>query len=401
MSNEIKLYFQNIFYNFIYLFLAGTVLQTFLLECGFSENTVNVYFSVMQMVQLGVMLLFSKKMDSVKNVIKAVSLTYLPGIPLVLYLIFMGKLGQNEITWALIIVYAFSVLFNAGHGLYTALCYKLPYHIMDMKNYGKITARSGLIIGIVSTVFSYLLTFFVDKFHDRYFVVMTCVYIFCLMLIPAFFLVTKSMKKVGVNVQTEKPSEKKEINIFTYKPFYVLALPNFLRGFCMGITNLIVTVGYHENILDAKSASVVLVLLNVFTAVSCLLYPFISKKLKEYRMIPLFSLGVAVFLVCMFAFKGTTMFLIMYALMFFSRNLIDYAIPVAVTQIVDYDVMGQYSSWRMLLNAGGIIVAGFVCIPMLKAFGAVASMIVTGGAMILCGMTYYIYMKKNLPENMK
>ena len=78
MSNEIKYYTHNVFYNFIYLFLSSTVLQTFLLECGFAENTVNVYFSVMQIVQLSIMLIFSQKLDRVKNIIGATAITYLP-----------------------------------------------------------------------------------------------------------------------------------------------------------------------------------------------------------------------------------------------------------------------------------------------------------------------------------
>ena len=112
-------------------------------------------------------------------------------------------------------------------------------------------------------------------------------------------------------------------------------------------------------------------------------------------MIPLFSGGIALFLILMFVVKGTTAFLVMYAGMYFCLNIVNYAIPVAVTQIVDYKVMGQYTSWRMLLNAGGIVIAGFVCIPLLEAVGATATMAITGGAMLAAGLVYYIYMKKN------
>lgn len=394
MSNEVKYYTQNVLYNFLYIFLASTVLQTFLLECGFAENTVNVYFSVMQIVQLSVMLIFSKKLDRVKNIIGVTAITYLPAIPFIIYLISMNKLGQDQKTMALLIVYVLSFVFNVGHSFYTILCYKLPYHIMDMKNYGKISARTGLIIGIVSVMFSYALTFFVDKYQGHYFTIMKFVYGFALLIIPLFFVVTRSMKKTG-EFADESPKSDVKINIFTYKPFYVLFLPNLMRGFCMGITNLIVTIGYHEKVLDATSASMVLIILNVFTAVSCLLYSTIAKRLKEYRMIPLFSAGIALFLVLMFVVKGTTAFLVMYAGMYFCLNIVNYAIPVAVTQIVDYKVMGQYTSWRMLLNAGGIVIAGFVCTPMLEAVGAIAGMAITGGAMFIAGLVYYLFMRNN------
>ena len=394
MSNEVKYYTHTVLYNFIYLFLAGTVLQTFLLECGFAENTVNVYFSVMQIVQLSIMLIFSGKLDKIKNIIGVTALTYLPGIPLIIYLISMNKLGHDQKTIALIVVYVLSFVFNAGHSFYTILCYKLPYHIIDIKNYGKITARSGLIVGIVSVMFSYSLTFLVNKFEESYFTIMKFVYGFAFLLVPGFFAVTRSMKKIG-EFSDESPKSRVNINIFTYKPFYILFLPNLFRGFCMGITNLIVTIGYHEKVLDAASASMILIIINVFTAISCLLYSTIAKRLKEYRMIPLFSAGIALFLVLMFVVKGTTAFLIMYSGMFFCLNIVNYAIPVAVTQIVDYRIMGQYTSWRLLLNAGGIVIAGFVCTPMLDGFGAIASMAITGGAMFTAAIVYYWYMKKN------
>ena len=54
------------------------------------------------------------------------------------------------------------------------------------------------------------------------------------------------MKDIGHH--DAKPSEQK-INILKYKPFYALIIPNFIRGFVLGIIQLAVTIRYYAKVL--------------------------------------------------------------------------------------------------------------------------------------------------------
>ena len=93
--------------------------------------------------------------------------------------------------------------------------------------------------------------------------------------------------------------------------------------------------------------------------------------------------------------NSTVLFLLFYGIAYFFVNMISYAVPVAVVKIADYEIMGQYSAGRMLLNTLGTSIAGFVCIPMFKLFGPLISIIISAALQLFSGFSYYLYMKKN------
>lgn len=393
MNNPTKYYLHNVIYNMLYLTLASTVFQTYVLECGMPDHSVNMFLSVMQGVQLTTMLLFSKKLDKLENIIRFTSLMFIPAIPLTLLLIFMSGTLKNSQFNVTVLLYGTALLFYMGFALYSIICYKLPYHIMDIHHYGKHSTRSGIFSGVSLLIFSSLLAFWVKKYN--FFRVMKFVYIAVLVLIPIYTLITLSLKKTHSNIDVTSGTKIRKINLFTYKPFYMLAIPNLLRGFCVGIVNLIISIGYNQKVLDANSATLIAIITNTVTFAACLVYPFIATKFGEYRMIPICSIGLTICMPLMFLTGGTSCFLIFYTLLYIFLIIINYAVPVAVTQVADYDIMGQYTSWRLLLNALGVMLSGFLCTPMLNLFGPVITMIITGLCQLVSGLVYYVYMKSN------
>ena len=390
LSNEIKYCTHSVLYSVILLFVSGAIFQTYLLEHGVHGDTVNKYFSIMQIVQTVIMLLFSRLMDGFKRVIGFSTFSFaLSGVLLAFMLIFNNVgFGSSTIT----LLFVFGLIFNIGYGFYTILCYKMPYHVFDINKYGKITATTGWLSGILSVLISTLMTFFQKKY--KFNSVMLVALIFIVFLLVVFILVSLTIKKI--NCVNETKIEKVKINIFTYKPFYILSIPNLFRGFCAGIIMLIVTVGYHSKLLDSKSATTIVTISNVVMIVSCMLYSFIARHLGEHRMIMISSVGIVVGLPLMFVFGKTIWFLAFYGIVYFLFNIINYAVPTAVTQMVSYEVMGQYTAWRMLLHTFGTSIAGFVCTPMLNYFGSIVTMIVAGGLQLVSGLVYYFYMKYNV-----
>ena len=67
MSNETKLHIQWILYALIVFILNGTLLQTFLLENGLDEQTVTFSLSVLQIVQMLTIFLFSGIIDKMSK----------------------------------------------------------------------------------------------------------------------------------------------------------------------------------------------------------------------------------------------------------------------------------------------------------------------------------------------
>ena len=286
-------------------------------------------------------------------------------------------------------MYLTGIISNISFGLNNVLAYKFPYHVIDMKDYGKIVAYSGIIVGIISTLITLLLSFAQKNFG--YFDVMKIAYIFVLILICAYLAVTNSFK--SVYDEKKQADGKAKISILKYKPFTYLVIPNILRGFSLGMINTVVTVGYYIELIDSYSASILIVITNVGNVLGSFVYSRVTNRINEKNILLTTSIAFSVLMPLIVA-GNTFTFLLFYAFAYFVVIIINYSIPVAVTRICDYRVMGQYSAGRMLINTLGTSLAGFLCIPMINLFGALVTMTMAGLFQLIAGIGYYIYITK-------
>lgn len=364
--------------------ITGSVLQTFMLEKGFSEESVGLYFSIMQMIQIVTMLFLSKWVDGIKNVIKATASMYIFYIPFVLCLAILCFI---DVDGMFLILTGIGIVVNLAIGLINVLTYKIPYHIMDMKNYGTWSGIAGILSGVVAFAFSVLLTFLQKKF--AYFEAMKYIFAIALIASSLLVIVVFSYKRVENNVNISR--DKKKIPILKYKPFTVLIFPNLLRGFCCGILSMAVTIGYFTDLLDNFSSSLLLIVTQVASILGCVAYTCFANKEKFLLLIC--SIGVVITMPLM-VMKNTTFFLVFYGIAYIFITIINNAVPSAVVRIIDYEVSGQYNGNRMLLHTAGSFFASLFCGPMLKIFGPFLTMIITGVAQLVSGMVYFWYLRK-------
>lgn len=391
MSNLIKFYLSSTLWVVVNTFTAGTVLQTFLMENGFSEEMTNIICSSGQVISIAAMLLFSPAADKIKAVIPVTARTYLPAVPLVVLLLivcFQGNFG-----WMLTVLLFLTIgLYSVGTGLQSSLSYKLPYMVLDMHHYGRITAICGILTGVTGLLISLVLTWLQGAWG--YTNAMTGLFILCLPLLIATFVLILTMRPIA-SAPTPAKKDAVSMNYFTFKPFSQLIAANFLRGFGTGILNVIVTVGYYCNVLDTESAAIVVVISNFTTFLGSGLYSVITGRIPEKWILLAAGIGMCISTPIMLIGSSTTMFLIGYAFATTFWTVVNYSVPVATTQIADYNVMGQYSSGRLLLHTAGSGLAGFLCIRMIDLIGGLATMILAGLCFLVCGVSYFVYMKKN------
>ena len=100
----------------------------------------------------------------------------------------------------------------------------------------------------------------------------------------------------------------------------------------------------------------------------------------------------------MVVFKNTAAFISFFGLAYFFLHLINTAVPIVVVQIVDYNIIGQYSGWRMLLHTLGVSISGFVCIPLFNLIGVFTTIVLSGMTQLVSGIAYYLYLTKNERE---
>ena len=143
MSNVMKHYISSGLWVTVNTFTAGAVLQTFLMEHGFSEELTNIITASGQIISLVVMLLFSPVSDRIRNVIKATAGTYLLYLPILFVLLTVCL--QGRITPLTTVLLFLTIgLYSCSGGLQSSLTYKLPFVTLDMRMYGRVTSIGPL-----------------------------------------------------------------------------------------------------------------------------------------------------------------------------------------------------------------------------------------------------------------
>jgi hypothetical protein len=391
ISNLQKYYAYTVLWSILTLVTTGSAAQTFLLEYGLAEERVTSFFSVMQLIQLATIFLFSRSSDSVKSVTGSLTRAHLMDLPYILLLVVLCFVGLELGTvYGLLMVVG--CIFSVSVGLNNVLSYKLPYQIIDMHDYAKFLSVSGALTGICSVVFSLLSHY--TQLSLGFFPAMRLIYPIVLALWVGFILATATMKEHPPAAPTAK---KDRINLLTYKPFTTLILPNIARGFCLGIVNMAVAVGYYAELLDAYSANYVIIITHVLTIVGSYFFSAIAKFFGDRKLLLICSIGVAATLPFL-TISNTTVFLIVYVPLYFFILMLNNGVPFILTKVIDYNVMGQYSAGRMLLNTLGTSLAGFLCIPMFRVMGVIPALALSGGLQLLSGIGYYIVLTRMKKE---
>lgn len=373
---------------------TGSIIQGFLLKTGVSEENVTLFVSISLIVQMVVMTLTSKAVENMRNMIRVSAMLPLLHLPLLAALIFFcNKSAEPSVIYGVIL--GTGLIGAAAYGLHGVLSYKLPYKIMDIKEYGRILGISGVFLGLASTLFSFIITYFTSGKYD-YFGVMTVFFALGIVLFLLNLAVANSYTEIEDYSKGNNTDEK--INIFRYKPFYILLAPNLFRGFHTGVWAVILVIGSSSGIIGGESGALLSGLLQLALMIGCFIYSRIATKIDDGVLIFAASLATAIGAPLMLVGRNATVFFGVYLLVSLFKNFIDYGVPTAITKIVDYRCIGQYSAWRMVLHTLGTALGGIAVPYLMSALGAVGTLIFAGALQAMSGAVYYwytnFYMKK-------
>ena len=395
-NNKNKLYINALLKYYIFFALTGTLLQTFLLENGFKESTLTALISFFQLLQTATLLVFSAVSDKIKRVIPITAIGFLLCVPIAIYYIFVAILPSIEINLTLFVT--FSSLFYLFSGIYSIISTKLQYLVIHKEDFGKFVSFVSLLCGILGVVCSALISALqlVLPFNT----IMTWVYILTAVscfVAMALVLTLKPIKTDNNEIKETRASQ----NLLKYKPFVHLILPNLLRGLGAGIIGYLVTVGYYLDILNSESASIVVIVTNFSTIGASFLLTLIDGRVK-YRTTLLVS-GILIFITLplMVISKSAVLFIIFYGITYLSYQVINVTIPIVITRIVDYDMIGKYTGGRMLLYTIGTSLVGFICIPLFDTIGVFTTLVIAGATQLFTSIFYYIYLKKHFANGFK
>lgn len=385
MSNFKKYYIYHTLYAIGFMFCSGAIMQTFLLQAGFSERQVYIFNSFIQMAQVLMMVIMTFFAGKIRKVKRVTALSYL-SLTLLAFIFLLGAihpaiLGKRY----LVAIFICAGVSYIGLGLYTVLAYCLPYHIIDMKDYGKMTSIGGTISGLTTFALSFLHTFIVAKFNYMqatawFFALAICCFIFTSVL-------CFSLKELQ-NTNTVQTSRDDRIAVFKNKHTYILLLPNFTRGIATGVMSVITVVAITTGLLNAVNSSYINIITQVTMLAGSLAYAFCCGKVSSKTLLLISTLGIC----CAFPFCltiGKIGFLVLLCATYFFRNITDIAIPVLVTEIIPQNQIGAYTSIRMLVFTGAQAVATLIITPIVSLVGYTGLLVFATLMQLFCGAVYY------------
>lgn len=361
-------------------------MQTFLIQVGFSAEQVYILNSLMQIMQVAMMLVLTFLSGKIKRVKLVTSISYL-SLSLLTVVFLIGAINPELIKNGYIIaVFIVAGISYVGVGLHSILSYCLPYYTIDMKDYGKMTGISTAIAGGVSFLVSLAYSVLLSKFS--YMKTTASFFVIAIVCFILSSIVCSSMREKAMGANEENQKRNDITAVFKNKYTYILLVPNFTRGLAVGIFSVITTIAISTNILNETTSSYVNLILQIATFAGNMFFAFAYKKLSTKKLLLLATIGVCI----SFPFSlelGTIGFLCCFMIASFFRFVTDTAFPVIITEIIPEEQIGPYTSIRMLIFTGAQAVATLLITPLQNAIGYTGVLIFATVMLFVCGVTYY------------
>ena len=298
------------------------------------------------------------------------------------------------------VIFIGSVITNLLLGFYNIFCYKLPYYIFDMKNYGKLMAVSGFCYSGISVGFTALVTFLTKKFN--YLSVTVAAFWISALFFVISAVLTFSYKLKEIENEGKKQTENENQSapapvgntIYKQALFYKTLPAHLLRGIGTGIFLLMSVIGIYGGILNTQTAVALTFIYAASSATGNLLYSVGLKWINDRKILTLSGL----FFLFAVPVCGISTNLILFYVFYFIANALNITlgigVPAVVVQTVDYAYIGTYTSWRMLIFTLGIALPGFFLEPMMKATGIFIPLLISGVCICVSCFMYGLYLKE-------
>lgn len=390
MKNTTKYYLYHIFTYLMLIFSSGSAILSFLRWKSLSSAEVGIFTGTISIVQVAMMFLSFFAADCIKKIKNAVAVCTIPRCIFFLIMMYVCKnetIGSKQL---FILSMTACVINNVFLGVVNVLIYKLPYRIMDIREYPTVSNRVGILSNIISIVFLLFFLKFCNYFEYEK-VMMVCFGMCTLFSILSGWIVL-TMDEINEDV-TEKRKRSFSAALLKLPSVYLLALPNFVRGIAMGIMGMASVVMISVLTDNATISSSLAVISSFSIMCACLLYNHFLKDIRSTQFTLIGGVVMFVSMSLMLAGKNTVVYCVMYFVAYIGMSFVDYSIPVYVTQVVEYENIGSYTSLRMLLTTLGTSVGSYIAGVMADNHSYIL-LIIGGGLELYVAVSYYITSKK-------
>ena len=359
---------------------TGTLLQTFLNVLGFSENQIYIQSSLIQAANVLAILLSSRWGDT-GNLIRKAALIQIPSA--VMFLCYLPLcIWQEASVSAYVLLLAVSSIQSVLMGFYTVCDYKMPYCAYTEKNFGICLSATGIASSVATFGLGLVTTALTNRFPFVTIMTWGLVVSAALMLLAA--LLQGLMRPVSQPPeQTAAQEVKLPLKQILLSPVFRDMIPaNLFRGFAMGAITVMPVMAMGMGYSEAVAVSMVSIQSAAMVAGS-IAFGLMSRRMHPRGMILLGSLGVAA--AGFMLIRGELLFLALYAIINFSKVIVDNAVPAALRWTVPAKIAGPYNAWRLIVHNSGTILGSLAAAWIPKEI----VLLLAVGGQLLCGFSYY------------
>lgn len=373
--------------NSVLLFSTGAFFQEFLNKFGLNPEKIGIITSAYSIMQIVPMLFGIFKLDGIKDIKKFFAYFALPQMVfyacMAMFCLF-SDLNTKIIFYISLIVV---LILGISLGMMNIISYKIPYLLIDMKKFGNLLSVCVALVGAVGIIVSMVVKSAFNFF--KYKSVMLISYTMCVIFLLIEFIIIMRMK--NVNTEIEKQDKKANfLDVFRSKAFRVFVIPDFIRGLAAGVYSLIPTM--LQNDFGKKSDMAVLVIItNIAYLVSSTILSIIVGKIKKNILCLITTLLSSIFWVFLGITNNWTVFIICYFLFFSGYNTFGTVLPIYVAEIVPYNIIGGYTSIRMILMMAGTALGSFVCGFLITRVSSLSIYITAATLSLIVGLVYGLY----------
>ena len=335
------------------LCVTGPIMQTFLASIGFSSQWIYIHTSVVQAVNILTISLCSTWADR-GSVIKRTAMVELPYA--LMYLLYIPLcVWKSASLLSFLLLTLICLMQSVCIALWTICEYKLPYYIFHSREYGAVLSLGGIIGGLISLGTGVVITRLSAVLSYSTLMLSACGVSLVLMLACVFLHL--GLKPLEDAPQTAPGSSVKKaglLEIFRYPLFRRMIPANLMRGFGYGTTTIFAAIAFDLGF--DQSVSTALVSAQSIAALAGCSLVGIAFSFLPARFVTL--AGSATFaLIPLMLIPNKYVFLVVFAVVYLGRTLVDYSIPAILRSAIPVQLAGPYNAWRMLLHNGGTLIA--------------------------------------------
>jgi len=387
MSNQVKYYIARAMMAVVLMFTAGGIVQSFFAERGMSVSQISTYTATVSAAQVVIMILNIFVADRVKDVKRTYAILVLCQAFFCVLMLPFSILTGFDVKMLFGAALVGCCIQNTFVGFSNVLSYRLPYLIVDMKEYASLENINGIVSGVVSIAAGALISTMTLMFDFGR--IMAVGFFVSILFCVASFGLYNSMHIKNIPIEEKK-------NPFTLaklmrKDFVYFYLPNFLRGLCMGLMNVIAVICMKNITTNESVLSFLVTILSVSSIVGCSVYQALRKKISTVQLYAACSVLMFILLPLMLLGRSSVVFCIIYFFVGMAYNIINIAGAVYITEFIGYEDIGMYTSVRLIVMTAAQAISGAFIGMLIDSVSSVLIVGICGACQLISGIFYYLW----------